>query len=136
MELVVALPVLRADENSKLSPHFGRSPYFSIAKIKDGEVIELKFFKNTYIHMHGHHMHGHGDHSDLFRNLIDSKVNAVIAIHMGHRALIDLLRLGIKVYLGVNGTVRDNLDKFIKGELKEVSVENADLLVDHRHHHH
>ena len=137
MDLVVAMPVLRADANSKLSPHFGRAPYFSIARIKNGEVVEIKFVRNTHAGMHGHHAHGHhGDHSDLFTNLIENKVNAVVAVHMGYRALADLLRIGIKVYLGVMGTVKENLEKLIKGELKEVDMESSHLLVNHEHHHH
>lgn len=127
MVLKVLVPAMNSDKNSIISNHFGRAPYFALVELEDGKISNVEFTRNSHNHMHGHHL-------DLIELIVNRGVNVVIASHIGRRMLGELFRLGVKVFVGVNGSILENIDKFVKGELIEVNEDNLSRLTHHRHH--
>jgi predicted Fe-Mo cluster-binding NifX family protein len=121
------------EEGKTISDHFGRSPYFAIFEIQDGNIIDQCIRQNTFTghfrehregHQHGEHHHGEGgphDHASVAEGLSDCAV--VISHGMGRRAWEDLRARGIEmilsdetevekaVHMYLAGTLRDNVEK-------------------------
>jgi predicted Fe-Mo cluster-binding NifX family protein len=100
---------------SKVFGHFGSAPYFLIYDTdnKDFEVLD---------NQNQHHSHGM---CQPLSALAGKKIDAVVSGGMGARAVQKLNEGGIKVYRGIPGTVAAITDQFIKGELEEMTVNNA-----------
>jgi predicted Fe-Mo cluster-binding NifX family protein len=123
-----------ATEQGKIiSDHFGRSPYFAIFEIENGNIINQSMRQNTFTghfrghhegHQHVEHQHGTGGthgHDSAAEGLGDC--NVVISHGMGRRAWEDLRARGIEmivtdetevekaVHMYLAGKLRDNVDK-------------------------
>lgn len=94
---------------------FGRCQFFVVAEVEGGEVKLVKAIENTAQAQRG----GAGI---MASQLIgDEKVDAVVAGAFGPRAFGVLSELGVKMFIGVEGTVEENAKKLAAGELKEVA---------------
>jgi predicted Fe-Mo cluster-binding NifX family protein len=104
----ILIPVLenRGGE-SKVSPHFGRAPYFALY---DSETDKLEIIENK-----SEHFGGMGRPAE---NMLRYKPNVVFALGMGPRA-VDLLKSNnIKIETGDYDTVDDIIAN--KDKLKEL----------------
>jgi len=115
----VAVPVTSNKEPYIISSHFGRSRYFALVEIKEGgyevEVLENPAFKER-----GAGMREHGGHGRTAVSFVGSLgVEAVIVKSIGYGAFYNLKDLGIKVYESSDRYLRDAIDKFRRGELRE-----------------
>ncbi len=89
---------------SEVSPHFGRSPYYTFVdieneKIENVEVLPVPFEE-----------HGPGDLPNFVK---EHRGEVVIAYGMGHRAMDFFQQLGIEVVTGAMGRIKDVIDAFI-----------------------
>ena len=110
--------------DAKVAHHFGRAPYFAIVELDDNKkAIEVKTEPNRSEHMGGAPGHSH----DSFLAL---KPDFVIAYTMGPGALNTFLDAGIKVLEATANTVKDNIEYFKEGKLKDL-VGGC----EHAHHH-
>ena len=101
-----------SDLDSQVSPVFGRCAYFLII---DNETKEFKVVSNEALQA------GRGAGVGAAQVVSSAKVKAVICGNFGPNAFSVLQMSGIKTYGGVFGlTVREVLDKYNKGELKEI----------------
>lgn len=103
-----------------ISQHFGRSPTFTIV---DTETGAIEIIGNNSTHMGGtglpvDALHGKG-------------VQVVIAGGLGPKAISAFQQLGIRVFVGAAGTVKDAIDDWMNGLLTEASMDNA--CREHRH---
>jgi len=103
--------------DSQVSPVFGRCPYFLIV---DSETKEFKSISN----LAGQADRGAGVAAGQL--VASEKTVAVICGNFGPNALSVLQMSGIKIYPGIFGlTVRQTIDKYNKGELKEIKIPSA-----------
>lgn len=111
----VVIPVLNEEgEESKLSPHFGRAPYFAIAEVeRSGKIQSLEFKLNR-----SSHFGGGGRPPDL---LLSFKPNIVITYGMGPRALRAFQAAGVAVLQATVDTLGEVLMAFTRDELMELT---------------
>lgn len=97
--------------DSMVYGHFGSAPMFLLL---DSSGDEIKALDNR------DRDHAHGRCSPL-KALGGVSIDSVVVGGIGQGALSKLSALGIKVYRAEAETVRENLDKMQKGELKAFS---------------
>jgi len=110
----VAIPTYKGGLDDEVCEHFGRAPTFTVVDIATNEY---KIVPNT-----GEHFGGSRHAPEI---LAAEGVSAVICSNLGPRAIQMLSELGIKVFVGASGTVRDALRDFSAGRLREASYEDA-----------
>lgn len=103
-----------------VSQHFGRSPTFTVVDTESG-AIDIVVNTST-------HMGGNGLPVDALRG---KDVQVVIAGSLGPKAISAFQQLGIRVFVGAAGTVKDAIDDWMDGFLTEASIDNA--CREHRH---
>ncbi|HDZ58681.1 MAG TPA: hypothetical protein ENH47_01270, partial [Ignavibacteriales bacterium] len=110
---------------------------FLIYKIKDGKVVDKELKKNNFTnhghgpgnHEHGYEHHGHNGrghghgHNRLIEGLGDCKY--LIFKSGGWRIIDDLEVNGIHPIITDVKFADDAIDKFIKGELEELELEDC-----------
>jgi predicted Fe-Mo cluster-binding NifX family protein len=95
--------------------HFGSAPYFTIYDTEKEQV-------ETVDNANAHHDHGM---CHPVGALGPSKVDVVICMGMGRRAVEKLNEAGIKAYRMDGGTVAELIKKYKANRLEELTVENA-----------
>lgn len=103
-----------------VSEHFGRAPTFTIVDLKTHEVNVIP---NT-----SQHMGGKGYPPEIMAR---QGVEVMICSGLGPRAIDFFERLGIEVYIGAHGTVREAIKEWQAGKLQMATDENA--CKAHRH---
>jgi len=102
------------DLDSQVSSVFGRCAYFLII---DKKTEEFKAVPNTALQT------GRGAGVAAAQIVVFEKAEAVICGNFGPNAFSVLRMSGVKVYPGVfDLTVREVIDKYNKGELKEIET--------------
>jgi len=105
--------------------HFGRVPSYTIINLDTNEV---KVIPNT-----SEHMGGQGQPPQI---MAQEGVNVMICRGLGRRAITMFEELGIDVYIGASGTVRDAINAFKSGELQKAGIDDACGRHAFRNHHH
>jgi predicted Fe-Mo cluster-binding NifX family protein len=100
-----------------VSAHFGRCSTYTIIEVKEGQVLSREEIPNP----------GH-EPGFLPQFLSEKGVNCIIAGGMGPRAQALFAQKNIEAVIGVQGTVDEVIEKFIKQEL-----EAGEDLCGHRH---
>ncbi len=95
---------------------FGRCPYFIIVEIENNKIKGFEFVPNEAA------MVGGGAGIRAAQLVATKGANAVICGNIGPNAMLALSQAGIKVYIASGMSVKDAVEKFIKGELTEVSA--------------
>lgn len=94
--------------------HFGRVPTYTII---DLDTENVKVVPNT-----SHHMGGEGNPPEI---LSEAGVDVMICQNLGRRAINLFEQLGIQVYIGASGKVRDAVKAFKQGDLQQAGMNNA-----------
>ncbi len=95
-----------------VSRHFGRCAYYVIVEADEEKVKEpAKVITNPYAT-------AHESCGQIPTFLKEQGIDVIIAGGMGSGAVGFFNQLGIQVVTGANGKVKENIDKFLKGELK------------------
>jgi predicted Fe-Mo cluster-binding NifX family protein len=92
---------------SKVFGHFGSAPIFLVIDTATKEVAEV-------INRDQHHEHGR---CSPLKALGGKEVDAVVVGGIGGGAIGGLTRAGIQVFKAQDGTVADNIEKFVAKEL-------------------
>lgn len=113
MEVVLAIPTM--DDKgfeSKLSEHFGRSPFFALIKVRRKKVEEYKFMENPYVKRE--------IRSGLTAAhwLIKKGVDIVIVKNIGEISFHALRDHGVDVYVTKKSLVREVIDAYLANKLK------------------
>jgi predicted Fe-Mo cluster-binding NifX family protein len=123
----VAIPVY--DEkglDDTIYEHFGRSPYFLLIDIVDGEITGFKTVRNEHLEAH--------EPGQLPELLATHGVRVLICHRVGRKAISFLNQLGIQVVTGASGKVRNAVEAFLSGALKPTSnIEYGKHSREHRH---
>lgn len=118
-----------ADSNrgadSLVSPHFGRSPYFVLVDVEDGDIVRVETVANPYF---GNHQPG-----QVPAFIHGRKANVMLSGGMGAGAVSFFNQYGIEVATGASGTVREAVGFYLAGTLQGAQPCCPD---DAGHHHH
>jgi predicted Fe-Mo cluster-binding NifX family protein len=105
------------DLNAQVDPRFGRCQYFLIIDI---ETMKYESISNESSTSSG----GAGIQAAQIVARTGAKV--VLTGNMGPNAFQVLSAAEIKVFTGANGTIKDVIEKYKKGELKEIEFANVE----------
>ena len=115
--------------DNQVGEHFGRVPTYTIV---DLDTNEVKVIENT-----SEHMGGQGYPPEI---MAKEGVNAMVCRGLGRRAIMMFEELGIDVYIGASGTVKDVIDAFKQDRLQKANMDNAcgqhAFRDEHHHEHH
>ena len=114
----IAITSTGADLNADLDPRFGRAQYILIVG-DDGSIAEA--IDNA---TNRGAMQGAGIQAG--RLLAEKKVDALLTGNCGPNAFKALEAAGIKVYVGLQGSVKDALKRFNNNELSSSASSNVD----------
>jgi predicted Fe-Mo cluster-binding NifX family protein len=103
-----------------VSDHFGRAPTFTVVDMANNAV--------NVVENSGEHFGGMGVAPDL---IAEAGAEILLCSGLGPRAISMFEQLGIAVYVGARGTVREVLSDFQAGRLREATDATACKM--HRH---
>jgi predicted Fe-Mo cluster-binding NifX family protein len=101
---------------SEIDPRFGRCNYFLIV---DTDKMSFKSISNESAMASG------GAGIQAAQNVAKAGVEVVVTGNIGPNAFQTLSAAGIKVFTGLDGTVKEAIEKYKKGELKETEAPNV-----------
>ena len=101
------------DLNADVDPRFGRYKYFLII---DTDSMNVKSVSNDSMMASG------GAGIQAAQMVAKTGAGIVITGNIGPNAFQTLTAAGVKVITGVNGSIKDVVDKFSRGELKEIDA--------------
>jgi len=108
----IAVSSTGKDLNSQIDPRFGRCQYFIIA---DPENMEFEAFDNGGLMASG------GAGVQAAQLIVQRGATALITGNLGPNAASALSASGIKIYLVPGGTVKDVIEGYKSGSLREAS---------------
>lgn len=113
--LKTCLPSNGIDISSPLAESFERCSYFVIVDLNRQEITSFLNYFQTF---------PRGEDIQTAQMIIDQQVETVIVPEIDSNTLNILQKAGIKVYLGVDGTVRENIILLSLGRLVEIKIAN------------
>lgn len=102
---------------ASVDERFGRCKYFLLV---DTETMDFDVLDNESMMASG------GAGIQAAQNVANQNVEYVLTQNIGPNAFRTLEAAGIKVISGVNGSIKDVVEKFKKGELKETDNPSVD----------
>jgi predicted Fe-Mo cluster-binding NifX family protein len=101
---------------AEVDQRFGRCKYFIIV---DMESMEFESLSNENIMASG------GAGIQAAQTIANKGIDAVITGNVGPNAFQTLSAAGIKIFTGVSGTIKEAINKYKKGGLKETGGPNV-----------
>jgi len=108
----IAVSATGKDLNCQIDPRFGRCQYFIFV---DSETMEFEAFENGGLMASG------GAGVQAAQLVAQKGANTLITGNLGPNAASALSASGIKVYLVPGGTVKDVIESYRAGSLREAS---------------
>ncbi|MBN1429445.1 MAG: NifB/NifX family molybdenum-iron cluster-binding protein [Anaerolineae bacterium] len=109
--------------DSLVAQHFGHAPFFMLVDVKDGEVCAVQSIVNPF-----DGKHQPGEMPDFIKQ---QNADVILSGGMGGRAIQFFEQAGIKAATGASGTVRQALELFFGGKLKEAAPCNESTAHGH-----
>ena len=100
--MIACVPIGSA---SAIDPRWGRADRLAIAEVLDGQIISWQEFDVGWSRLHDEGAEG-SHHARVVRFLLEHRVQAVVAGHMGDAMVHMLEKLGVQVRLGASGDAR------------------------------
>ena len=111
-----------------IGEHFGRVQTYTIVNL---DTNEIKIIPNS-----SHHLGGQGYPPELLKK---EGVEVMLCQGLGRRAISMFEEMGIEVYIGARGLVKDAISLYQKGNLQKASIDDAcgqHTFRDQHHHEH
>ncbi len=108
----IAVSATGKDLHSEIDPRFGRCPFFLLV---DPETMAFEALENEGLTAMG------GAGIQATQQIVSRGATVLITGHLGPNAASALSASGIKVYLVPGGTVKDVIEDYKKGNLREAS---------------
>lgn len=109
--------------DSMVAQHFGHAPYFVLVDVENGEVTSTQAVANPFAEAH--------QPGQIPGFIHQQNANVILSGGMGGRAIEFFAQVGIQAATGANGTVRQALESYLGGKLKEAAP--CDESVAHGH---
>lgn len=109
--MIIAIPVDEKKLDSPICISFGRTPYFMFYNT---DTQKATFFDNSAFNAQG------GAGIKAAQKIVDEGTNALITVRCGENAAA-VLNNGVTIYKSKEGTAKENIDAFLKDELKILS---------------
>lgn len=109
--------------DSMVAQHFGHAPYFMLVEVENGEVTAVQGVANPFANAH--------QPGQIPAFIHEQKADVILSGGMGGRAIEFFEQYGIKAATGASGTVRQALENYFGGKLKEAAP--CDDSVAHGH---
>ncbi|HIP63077.1 MAG TPA: dinitrogenase iron-molybdenum cofactor [Archaeoglobus profundus] len=122
----IAISTTSGGLDDKVSDVFGRAVSFTIVEVKNGEIKNIEILKNEFAVRGG----GAGVATSQF--LIDKGVEVVLTGNIGPNALSVLNSAGVKVYRAGGLKVKEAIEKFLRGELEQITSPSEPKFGRHR----
>jgi len=101
----IAIPVIENNgEKSRISEHFGHSPYFAFVELKENKKFTFEIVENPLEN------HSPGEIPDY---MLSKNVDLMVVRGIGDRAINAFDSLGIQVIRGADGTLKEIIEKYI-----------------------
>ena len=99
--------------DANVDQRFGRCKYFLIV---DAESMEFEVLSNENAMAYG------GAGIQAAQTIANKGVGAVVTGNIGPNAFQTLSAAGMKIFTGASGTIKELIEKYKKGELKETEA--------------
>jgi len=109
----IAISATVGNLDAMIDPRFGRCPYFVIL---DSDTLQFEVISNAALNAGG------GAGIQAAQVVASKGVKMLITGNVGPHAFQALSATGIKVVTGAFGTVREVVEKYKRGELKETGA--------------
>ena len=116
MAMKVAVSSSGKDLDSQVNPRFGRCAYFVIVETNN---MSFEAFDNESMALAG----GAGIQAAQF--VASKGVGAVITGNCGPNAVQTLSASKVEIFIGQSGTVRDVVERYMRGDIKSTSTPNV-----------
>lgn len=100
-------------ENSIISDHFGRAPYFAVIEISDNNFKIIDMVKNVSEHF--------GGHGRAATSILEQKPDILIVKGMGPRALQIFNDNGIEVFSTEASIVKEAIKSYLDNRLTNLT---------------
>lgn len=108
---------------SLVAQHFGHAPFFMLVDVENGEVSAVAAVANPFAEAH--------QPGQIPGFIQQKKADVILSGGMGGRAIEFFAQAGIKAATGASGTVRQALEHYFGGALKDAAP--CDESVAHGH---
>lgn len=109
--------------DSPVAQHFGHAPFFMLVDVESGEVKSVQSVGNPFVDAH--------QPGEIPTFIQQQKADVILSGGMGGRAIQFFEMAGIKAATGATGSVRQALEHYFGGQLKEAAP--CDESVAHGH---
>lgn len=107
----IAIPVIENNgEKSRISEHFGHSPYFAFVELKENKEFTFEIAENPLEN------HSPGEIPDYMSS---KSVDLMVVRGIGGRAINAFDSLGIQVIRGADGTLKEIIEKIMMNMLED-----------------
>ncbi len=103
--------------DANVDQRFGRCKYFLIV---DTESMEFEVLSNENAMASG------GAGIQAAQTIAKTGAEVVVTGNVGPNAFQTLSAAGMKIFTGASGTIKESIEKYKKGELKETEAPNVD----------
>ncbi len=110
----IGIPSNGNDLSQAFATVFGRCSYFVIIDSNDQKIVTV--IPNVAQNAAG------GAGIQAAQSLVNQQVEIVIAPRMGPNAWNVLQGAGLKIFTGINGTLKQNIEAFLGGKLVEMTM--------------
>lgn len=114
----VAVTAQNGSLDSQVDPRFGRAAYFVVV---DTDTMKFEVVDNKQ-----NLQAASGAGIQAGQTVAESKVEAILTGNCGPKAFATLNAAGIKVYVGLSGTVKDAVEAFKAGKLESTGNANVE----------
>lgn len=112
----VGVPSLRPGGlDADVSAHFGHCEVFTAVELDGREIKEVWTLDND------------GEHNCMIpvQRMAEEGIDTVLIGGIGRKPLTEFQRMGVRVYVGAAGTVKDAVYGFLSGCLREATVKDV-----------
>ncbi len=109
MSKTIGIPADGPELSDKISSHFGHCNYFVGINVDNDNILKKLFSLPN---------NGHSGCMEPVLNMKNKNVTDMIIGGIGGRPYMGFLQVGINLYQGVSGTLKENIELLLLGKLK------------------